>query len=93
MNRAELITALAERSGLQKQKASKVLEAYMEIVTEVLSANDELTLIGFGTLSPRPQTSRMARNPKTGEPVMIEARRTVKFKPGKFLLEAMNGKK
>ena len=93
MNRAELITALAERSGLQKQKASKVLEAYMEIVTEALTENAELTLIGFGTLSPRPQTSRMARNPKTGEPVMIEARRTVKFKPGKFLLEAMNGKK
>lgn len=38
MNRAELVAALAERSGLQKQKASKVLEAYMEIVTEVLSA-------------------------------------------------------
>ena len=62
MNRAELVAALAERSGLQKQKASKVLEAYMEIVTEVLSANDEVTLIGFGTLSPRPQNSRMARN-------------------------------
>ena len=93
MNRAELITALAERSGLQKQKANKVLEAYMEIVTEVLTENDEVTLVGFGTLAPRPQNGRMARNPKTGEPVMIEARRTVKFRPGKFLLEAINGKK
>lgn len=93
MNRAELIAALAERSGLKKQKASKVVEAYIEIVTEVLSANDEVILIGFGILSPRPQSRRMARNPKTGEPVMIEARRTVKFKPGKFLLEAMNDKK
>lgn len=92
MNRAELIEALAERAGLKKQKAKKVLEAYMEIVTEKLSENEEITLVGFGTLTPRPQSSRLARNPKTGTPVMIQARTTVKFKPGKFLLEAINNK-
>ncbi|MCD8135944.1 MAG: HU family DNA-binding protein, partial [Parabacteroides gordonii] len=51
----------------------------------------QITLICFGTLIPRPHTSRLARNPKTGTPVQIPARTTVKFKPGKFLLEAMNG--
>ena len=89
MNRAELIEALAEKSGLSKQKAKKVLESYMEIVTEKMSQNEEIALIGFGTLIPRPQSSRMARNPKTGTPVRIKARTTVKFKPGKFLLEAI----
>ena len=93
MNKAELIAELAEGAGLKKQKAAKVLDAYMEIVTEKMSNNEEVVLIGFGTLIPRPQTSRLARNPKTGEPVMIKPRTTVKFKPGKFLLEAMNGKK
>ena len=93
MNRAELIEALAEKSGLSKQKAKKVLESYMEIVTEKMSQNEEIALIGFGTLIPRPQSSRMARNPKTGTPARITARTTVKFKPGKFLLEAINGKK
>ena len=93
MNKAELIAELAERAGLKKQKAAKVLDAYMEIVTEKMSNNEEVVLIGFGTLIPRPQTSRLARNPKTGKPVMIKPRTTVKFKPGKFLLEAMNGKK
>ena len=93
MNRAELIVALAEKSGLSKQKAKKVLESYMEIVTEKMSQNEEIALIGFGTLIPRPQSSRMARNPKTGTPVQIKARTTVKFKPGKFLLEVINGKK
>ena len=92
MNKAELIAELAERAGLKKQKAAKVLDAYMEIVTEKMSNNEEVVLIGFGTLVPRPQTSRLARNPKTGEPVMIKPRTTVKFKPGKFLLEAMNCK-
>ena len=93
MNRTELIVALAEKSGLSKQKAKQVLESYMEIVTEKMSQNEEIALIGFGTLIPRPQSSRMARNPKNGTPVRIKARTTVKFKPGKFLLEAINGKK
>ena len=82
MNKAELIEALADKTGLQKQEAKKVLDAYIEIVTERMSENEELI--------PRPQTQRLARNPKTGTPVMIPARTTVKFKPGKFLLEAMN---
>ena len=87
MNKAELIEALAQRSGLQKQKAKKLLEAYVDIVTEAMSHNEEIVLIGFGTLIPRPQTERLARNPKTGTPVMIPARTTVKFKPGKYLLD------
>ena len=64
MNKAELIEALAQRSGLQKQKAKKLLEAYVDIVTEAMSHNEEIVLIGFGTLIPRPQTERLARNPK-----------------------------
>ena len=74
MNKAELIEALAQRSGLQKQKAKKLLEAYVDIVTEAMSHNEEIVLIGFGTLIPRPQTERLARNPKTGTPVRIPAR-------------------
>ncbi|WP_075555573.1 HU family DNA-binding protein [Parabacteroides timonensis] len=93
MNRAKLIAALAEKSGLNKQKTKKVLESYVEIVTEKMCQNEEIAIVGFGTLSPRKQSPRMARNPKTGEPVQIRARTTVKFKPGKFLLEAINGKK
>ena len=83
MNKAELIEALADKTGLQKQEAKKVLDAYIEIVTERMSENEEIVLVGF-------ETQRLARNPKTGTPVMIPARTTVKFKPGKFLLEAMN---
>lgn len=90
MNKAELIEALAEKAGLQKQEAKKVLDAYIDIVTDCMAHNEEIVLVGFGTLTPRPQTERLARNPKTGTPVMIPARTTVKFKPGKFLLEAMN---
>lgn len=64
MNKAELIEALADKTGLQKQEAKKVLDAYIEIVTERMSENEEIVLVGFGTLIPRPQTQRLARNPK-----------------------------
>lgn len=93
MNKAELIETLATRSGMQKQKAKKMLDAYINIVTEAMQRNDDVVLVGFGTLATHAQTSRPARNPKTGDPVMIPARTTVKFKPGKFLLEAINQKK
>lgn len=90
MNKAELIEAIANKAGLQKQEAKKALDAYIEVVTEQMVKKEEITLIGFGSLIPREQSQRLARNPKTGEPVMIKPRTTVKFKPGKYLLEAMN---
>lgn len=86
-----MVEALANKTGLQKQEARKVLEACLEIVTERMAQKEEVVLVGFGTLTPRAQNERMARNPKTGDPVMIQARTTVKFKPGKYLLEAING--
>lgn len=92
MNKAQFVEALADKAKLSKRDAKKALEAYMDIVTECMSRKEEIVLVGFGTLLPRPQTSRLARNPKTGTPVMIKPRTTVKFKPGKYLLDAMNGK-
>lgn len=93
MNKAELIEALADKASVTKQSAKKMLDAYTDIVTEKMSQKEEIVIIGFGTLIPREQDTRLARNPKTGTPVQIPARTTVKFKPGKFLLDAMNGKK
>ncbi|MDF9828916.1 HU family DNA-binding protein [Parabacteroides sp. PF5-6] len=92
MNKAQFIEALAEKANLSKVDAKKALEGYMAIVTECMTKREEIVLVGFGTLIPRPQSSRLARNPKTGTPVMIKPRTTVKFKPGKYLLEEMNSK-
>ena len=52
MNKAELIEALADKAGLQKQKAKKVLDAYIEIVTEKMSQKEEITLIGRELIFP-----------------------------------------
>lgn len=90
MNKAQFIEALSDKAQLSKGDAKKALEAYMDIVTGCMKKEEEIVLIGFGTLVPWPQSSRLARNPKTGTPVMIQPRTTVKFKPGKYLLEAIN---
>ncbi len=92
MNKAQFIEALADKTMLSKNDSRKALDACMEIVTECMCNREEVILMGFGTFVPRPQTSRLARNPKTGTPVMIQPRVTTKFKPGKYLLEAMNKK-
>ena len=90
MNKTDLIDAIASAAELNKKQAKAALEATLAAITGSLKKGEPVQLIGFGTLIPRPQTSRLARNPKTGTPVMIPARTTVKFKPGKYLLDAIN---
>ena len=90
MNKAELIEALADKTGLRKKDAKDVLDAYIDIVTEKMCAKEEINLVGFGSFIPKAQNERLARNPKTGEPITIPARTTVKFKAGKILLDTMN---
>ena len=59
-------------------------------MTERLSKSDSLILQGFGTFHPWSQTAREGRNPRTGETCLIRPRRSVKFKPGKMLLQKLN---
>ena len=65
----------------------------MEVMEEGLSDGNDIVLQGFGTFFAWSQTERTGRNPRTGETCRIEARVSVKFKPGKFLLAALNEKK
>lgn len=92
MNKAQLVKSMSDKSGLSPADTKRIIEAYMEIVTECMTRREEVVLVGFGTLVPWPQMSRLARNPKTGEPVMIKPRTSVKFKPGKYLLQSINGR-
>lgn len=90
MKRSELIAAIAAESGCSKTDVSSMLEAFCKVASDALSHRDSIVLKGFGTLSPRDQNSRPARNPKTGETVIIPKRLSVKFSVGKFLFEDLN---
>ena len=90
MNRNELITAMAEKSGLTKKDADKALAAFTEAVQDALKAGDKVQLVGFGTFEVKDRAERTGINPQTKEPVKIAASKAPAFKVGKALKDALN---
>ncbi len=93
MTKAELISAVADESGLKKVDAEKAVSAFISSVTAALKKGDKLSLVGFGTFSTTKRAARKGQNPQTGKKISIPAATIPKFKPGKNLKEAVNAKK
>lgn len=89
MNKTELIAAVAEKAGLTKVEAKKAVEATVAAVTEALAQGDKVSLIGFGTFAVAEKGERTGINPRTKETITIAARKTVKFKQGAELADAV----
>ncbi|WP_133130346.1 HU family DNA-binding protein [Legionella yabuuchiae] len=89
MNKSELVETIANRSGVTKATASKVLDLFMETVTDTLKKGDQVVLPGFGSFSTGNRSARTGRNPQTGQTIQIKASRVAKFKAGKSLKEAV----
>jgi DNA-binding protein HU-beta len=92
MNKAELITAMAERAEISKKDAEMALKSFVEVTTEALTNNEKIQLVGFGTFEVSERAARTGRNPKTGESMEIPASKAPKFKAGKALKDAVNGR-
>ncbi|MDD3840596.1 MAG: HU family DNA-binding protein [Clostridia bacterium] len=90
MNKADLISSMAEKSGLTKKDAEKALNAFTESVTEALVARDKVQLVGFGTFETRERSERKGRNPQTRETIIIPATTAPVFKAGKALKDSVN---
>jgi DNA-binding protein HU-beta len=90
MNKAELIDAIAQDSGLTKADSTRALEALVGTVTNTLKAGDEVAITGFGKWSVSARPARTGRNPQTGEPVQIKASNAPKFSAGAGLKGALN---
>lgn len=82
MNKSELVSAMAAKSGLTKAQAKKALEAFCESVIETLQAGDKIALVGFGTFSVAEKAARTGINPATKQKITIPARKSAKFKAG-----------
>ena len=90
MTKAELIEKMAKDAGITKAAAGAVLGSFIDSVTKALKKKDgRVTLVSFGTFSKSRRKARKGRNPKTGEQIKIKASKTVKFKPGKTLKNAV----
>jgi DNA-binding protein HU-beta len=85
MNKSELIDAIAQKAGLTKVQAKSAIEGYHEAVAATLAEGKRVEILGFGTFSVAERSERTGRNPKTGEALVIKAKKVAKFKPGKEL--------
>ena len=90
MNKAELISATAEKAGLSKKDSEKVINAALETIVEALKADDKVQLVGFGVFEVKSRAERIGRNPKTKAEIVIPASKVPQFKPGKTLKEAIS---
>ncbi len=85
MNKAELVDAMASSAKLSKADSTKALEAIVKSISKSLKKGERVMLIGFGTFSVGKRAARMGRNPQTGKPIKIAAKKVAKFKPGAAL--------
>ena len=84
----ELVSALAETTGLTKAKAKEVLNAHAELLVSELKTSGSVQLTGIGKLKMGERAERQGRNPSTGEAITIKASKTVKFSGGKHFKDS-----
>ena len=89
MKKTELITAIAEKSGLTKKDAEAALTATLDTIVETVAAGDKIQITGFGTFEQRQRNARTGINPRTGENIEIAASKVPAFKAGSALKDAV----
>ena len=91
MNKADLISAVAQQSGLTKKDSEIAIDALVSVVEESLSNGEKVVLVGFGTFETKNRAERKGRNPQTKETITIPASKAPVFKAGKALKDKVNG--
>jgi integration host factor subunit beta len=93
MTKADLVESIAKEAEMTKKDAEQLVEIIFDSIVGTLNKGEKIELRGFGSFRVRERNARKGRNPKTGEPVSIPAKRVAYFKPGKDLKELINKKK
>ncbi len=93
MTKNELVRELADDFELPRKQVGEMVESILDKMTDVLKSGDKVQLTPFGQFKIRDRAARVARNPQTGEPVNVPAKRVLKFIPGKPLKEAVGAPK
>jgi DNA-binding protein HU-beta len=93
MTKSQLLTKLAETTDLSRKQADAVVTALVDNVTKSVKKGEPLKIPGLGIFRLRKMKARIGRNPQTGEPINIPARKKVGFTVSKILKETVLGKK
>lgn len=89
MTKAELVEKMAKDAGISKAVAGKALDSFIDGVVKSVKKGSKVALVGFGTFSVAKRKARTGRNPRTGEPIKIPARKIPKFSVGKTFKDAV----
>jgi len=91
MTKKDLIENVRASSNLQRKEAEGIVESVLDIIKESLASGEEVKLSGFGKFIVQQKNDRTGRNPQTGEPLTITARKILTFKPSTLLKQEING--
>lgn len=89
LTKSQIISELAEKSGLSKKDVTSFLETMVELAYAETKKNGEFTVPGLGKLLKKARAARMGRNPATGETIKIAAKTVVKFRVAKAAKDAI----
>jgi DNA-binding protein HU-beta len=92
MNRAELISEIADLTGQPKTEVGTTLTGIIHSITAALSKGEKVTLVGFGTFERRNRQARTGRNPRTLAPLRIPSSRVPAFRAGQELKDVVDGR-
>lgn len=90
LNKTDLVAAIAEKSGKTKADTKVFLDAVLDAFTDELVKGNEIALIGFANFKVEQVAERQGRNPSTGQPITIPAKKAIKVVIGKSLKDAVN---
>ncbi len=90
MNKADLVDSMAKDAGISRTEAAAAMDSLLDNIEGSLKKGRKVTLVNFGTFSVSKRAAREGRNPQTGKPIKIPARRVAKFSAGKHLKDALN---
>ena len=88
MNKTDLISAVAEKTGLSKKDADSAVNAMLSTIVDTVAKNEKVQIVGFGTFELRSRSERQGRDPRTNSPITIPASRVPAFKAGKVFKDA-----
>jgi len=88
MTKQQIIEAIAAGAQHDKKGVAEIVDSLLTAVTNAIAGGERVDLRGFGSFVPKETKARQGRNPQTGEPIQIAAKKTVTFKPAKDLLQS-----
>lgn len=90
MNKTELISAVAEKTGMSKKDADNAVNTMINTIIETVSDDEKVQIVGFGTFELRSRSERQGRDPRTNSPITIPASKVPAFKAGKAFKDAVS---